>query len=133
MMIHLYLCPTKGGKSPIEVERAAPNWNSFKPYDASKPTHQSKAFLLATGTQLNTMSDLSRNAQCVLKILQNATDPLTTSEILQIARSDEYGDICQDCAGGDTFVIAARQLVDTGFITRKLGKGGYRWQMARGE
>jgi hypothetical protein len=26
----------KRGKEPIEVERAAPDWNSFKPYDASK-------------------------------------------------------------------------------------------------
>lgn len=35
-MNHLYLCPTKEGSSPIEVERAAPDWNSFKHYDASK-------------------------------------------------------------------------------------------------
>ncbi|MHA2386406.1 MAG: hypothetical protein ACXAEE_09390 [Candidatus Thorarchaeota archaeon] len=120
----------KRGKSPIEVERAAPHWNSFKPYDASNPSHQSKAFLLATATQLNTMSDLSRNAECVLKILQNATEPLTTSEILEAARGEELSDICQDCAGGDTFIVAARQLVDQGFITKKLGKGGYRWQLA---
>ena len=79
------------------------------------------------------MSDLSRNAQCVLKILQDATNPLTTSEILEIAHGDDYTDICQDCAGGDTFVVAARQLVDMGLITKKLGKGGYRWQLAKGD
>ncbi|MFW9943693.1 MAG: hypothetical protein ACFFB7_01730 [Candidatus Sifarchaeia archaeon] len=79
------------------------------------------------------MSDLSRNAQCVLSILQNATDPLTTSEILEIARSDEHSDICQDCAGGDTFIVAARQLVDKGLISKTLGKGGYRWQLVRGD
>lgn len=92
-----------------------------------------KAFLLNPAPQPNTMSDLSRNAQCVLSILQNATDPLTTSEILEIARSDEHADICQDCAGGDTFIVAARQLVDKGLISKTLGKGGYRWQLVRGD
>ncbi|MFX1261974.1 MAG: hypothetical protein ACFFAZ_07805 [Promethearchaeota archaeon] len=80
--------------------------------------------------QLNTMSNLSRNAECVLKILQNAAEPLTTSEILESARDEELSDICQDCAGGDTFIVAARQLVDKGLITKKLAKGGYRWQLA---
>jgi hypothetical protein len=94
---------------------------------------QSKAFILATVTLLNTMSDLSRNAECVLKILQNTTEPLTTSEILEAARNEELSDICQDCAGGDTIIVAARQLVDKGLITKKLGKGGYRWQLAKGE
>ncbi|MFQ5832765.1 MAG: hypothetical protein ACE5H4_08690 [Candidatus Thorarchaeota archaeon] len=56
-----------------------------------------------------------------------------TSEVLEIARSDEYADICRDCAGGDTFIVAARQLVDKGLITRKLGKGGYRWQIVKGD
>ncbi|UCH03570.1 MAG: hypothetical protein JSW05_08185 [Candidatus Thorarchaeota archaeon] len=92
-----------------------------------------KAFLLNPAPQPNTMSDLSRNAQCVLNILQNATNPLTTSEILEIARSDEHADICQDCAGGDTFIVAARQLVDKGLISKTLGKGGYRWQLVRGD
>ncbi|MHA2378599.1 MAG: hypothetical protein ACXADS_04935 [Candidatus Thorarchaeota archaeon] len=79
------------------------------------------------------MSDLSRNAQCVLKILQNVVDPLTTSEILEIARSDEYADVCQDCAGGDTFIVAARQLVNKGLVSKTLGKGGYRWQLVKGD
>lgn len=92
-----------------------------------------KAFLLGLAPQPNMMSDLSRNAQCVLEILQNAITPLMTSEVLEIARSDEYADICQDCAGGDTFIVAARQLVDKGLITRKLGKGGYRWQIVKGD
>jgi hypothetical protein len=76
------------------------------------------------------VSALSRNAQCVLKILE-AGNSLTTSEILEIARRAEYAEICVDCAGGDTFVIAANQLVEQGLITRKLGKGGYRWQIVR--
>ncbi|MHA2431846.1 MAG: hypothetical protein ACXADO_01275 [Candidatus Thorarchaeota archaeon] len=79
------------------------------------------------------MSDLSRNAQCVLKILQNVVDPLTTSEILEIARSDEYADVCQDCAGGDTFIVAARQLENKGLVSKTLGKGGYRWQLVKGD
>ena len=91
---------------------------------------QNKAFLLMPIPQLDMMSDLSRNAECVLKILRNATEPLTTSEILESARDEEFSDICQDCAGGDTFIVAARQLVDRGLIIRKLAKGGYRWQLA---
>ncbi|MHA1924407.1 MAG: hypothetical protein ACXABV_02480 [Candidatus Thorarchaeota archaeon] len=76
------------------------------------------------------MSDLSLNAECVLKILKDATEPLTTSEILEAARGEELSDICQGCVGGDTFIIAARQLVDKDLIIKKLGKGGYRWQLA---
>jgi hypothetical protein len=77
------------------------------------------------------MSTLSRNAQCVLKILE-AGSLLTTSQILELARRAEYAAICKDCAGGDAFVIAANQLVERGLITRKLGKGGYHWQIVRG-
>lgn len=90
---------------------------------------QSKAFLFTAVPQLNTMSDLSRNAECVLRILRNSTEPLTTSEILKAAQEEDLSEICQDCAGGDTFIVAARQLVDRGLITKKLGKGGYRWQL----
>ncbi|MFW9962120.1 MAG: hypothetical protein ACFFCX_01025 [Candidatus Sifarchaeia archaeon] len=76
------------------------------------------------------MSDLSKNAQCILKILESA-DSLTTKEILEIARTDNYADICIDCAGGDTFVATANQLVEKGLVTKKFGKGGYRWQLVK--
>ena len=76
------------------------------------------------------MSDLSKNAQCVLKILEGA-ESLTTIEILETAGKDEYADLCADCAGGDTFVAAANQLVEQGLITKRFGKGGYRWQLAK--
>jgi hypothetical protein len=76
------------------------------------------------------MKDLSKNAQCVLKILENA-DSLTTTDILGIASTDEYADLCTDCAGGDAFVAAANQLVEAGLITKKFGRGGYRWQMVK--
>ncbi len=76
------------------------------------------------------MMDLSRNAQCVLKILENAKS-LTTTEILEIASTDDYADLCTDCAGGDAFVAAANQLVEKGLITKKFGKGGYRWQLVK--
>ena len=76
------------------------------------------------------MTDLSKNAQCVLKILENA-ESLTTTDILGIASTDEYADLCTDCAGGDAFVAAANQLVEAGLITKKFGKGGYRWQMVK--
>ncbi len=74
---------------------------------------------------------MSRNAECVLQILQSA-DTLTTSEILEMARRAEYAEMCKDCAGGDTFVAAANQLVEQGLITKKLGKGGYHWRIVRG-
>jgi hypothetical protein len=76
------------------------------------------------------MPTLSRNAQCILKILE-VGNSLTTSEILDLTRNPEYADICKDCAGGDIFVVAANQLVEQGLVTRKIGKGGYRWQMVR--
>ncbi len=76
------------------------------------------------------MTDLSKNAQCVLRILGD-NESLTTSEILEIARNPDYADLCTDCAGGDTFVVAANQLVESGLITKKFGKGGYRWQLVR--
>ncbi len=77
------------------------------------------------------MTELSRNAQCVLKILET-TDSLTTAEILAMAREKRFTELCTDCAGGDTFVVAANQLVEQGFITKKFGKGGYRWYLVRG-
>jgi len=77
------------------------------------------------------MSTLTRNAQCVLKILESGSS-LTTSEVLNRARRAEYTELCKDCAGGDTFIIAANQLVERGLVTRKLAKGGYRWQIVRG-
>jgi len=76
------------------------------------------------------MSALSKNAQCVLQILQ-AAGTLTTSEILEMAHRTEYVEICKDCAGGDTFVAAANQLVEQGLVTKKLAKGGYHWQIVR--
>ena len=77
------------------------------------------------------MTDLSRNAQCVLRILETS-DSLTTAEILALAREERFSELCTDCAGGDTFVVAANQLVEQGLITKKFGKDGYRWQIVRG-
>ena len=77
------------------------------------------------------MPDLSRNAQCVLKILE-AKDSLTTTEILELASTEQYSDICTDCAGGDAFVAAANQLVEKKLVTKMFGKGGYRWRLVRG-
>jgi len=76
------------------------------------------------------MPDLSKNAQCVLKILGSGNS-FTTTEILELARTEKYADICTDCAGGDAFVAAANQLVELRRITKKFGKGGYRWQLAK--
>jgi hypothetical protein len=74
------------------------------------------------------MPDLPKNAQCVLKILESGVS-LTTTEILELARSEKYSKICTDCAGGDAFVVAANQLVELKLITKNFGKGGYRWQL----
>ena len=77
-----------------------------------------------------TMSDLSKNAQCVLKILETAIS-LTTTEILEIAQTEDFTELCTYCNGGDTFVVAANLLVKKGLITKKFGKGGYRWQLVK--
>jgi hypothetical protein len=77
------------------------------------------------------MTDLSKNAQCVLRILESK-ESLTTLEILELAKSPEYADICEECAGGDTFVVAANMLTQKGLIRKQFGKGGYRWQIVRG-
>jgi hypothetical protein len=76
------------------------------------------------------MTELSKNAQCVLRILEESGS-LTTAEILELARMERFSEVCTDCAGGDTFVIAANQLVERGLVTKKFGKGGYRWQLVR--
>ncbi len=76
------------------------------------------------------MSDLSKNAQCVLKILETTTS-LTTTEIVEIAQTEDFAELCIDCVGGDSFVVAANLLVKKGLITKKFGKGGYRWQLIR--
>ncbi len=75
-----------------------------------------------------TMSGLSRNAQCVLRILE-LSESMLTSEILKTARQPEYVDLCADCAGGDAFIAAANQLASQGLIAKKFGKGGYRWHL----
>ncbi|MBD3405786.1 MAG: hypothetical protein GF411_06610 [Candidatus Lokiarchaeota archaeon] len=78
---------------------------------------------------LNMMTDLSRNAQCILKVLEGV-ESLTTSQILERAKQPEFKEICVDCAGGDAFIVAANQLVEKGMIIRSFGKGGYRWKLA---
>ena len=83
-----------------------------------------------SGSHRLAMSDFSKNVQCVLEILNNE-DSLTTGEILEIARTEDYAELCTDCVGGDTFVAAANQLVEEGLITKKFGKGGYRWQLTK--
>lgn len=74
------------------------------------------------------MSGFSRNAQCVLRILESS-ESMLTSEILETAKQPEYVDICADCAGGDAFIAAASQLANQGLIAKKFGKGGYRWHL----
>ena len=77
------------------------------------------------------MTDLSIDAQCVLHILKDK-ESLSTSEILELARSPKFADICDDCAGGDSFIAAANQLAGMGLIQKIFSKGGYRWQIVNG-
>jgi hypothetical protein len=77
------------------------------------------------------MTNLSKDAQCVLRILKGK-ESLSTSEILELAKSPEFSDICDDCAGGDSFIAAANQLAEMGLIQRMFGKGGYHWQIVNG-
>jgi hypothetical protein len=77
------------------------------------------------------MTAPSKDAQCILRILKGK-ESLSTSEILELAKSPEFADICDDCAGGDSIVAAANQLAEMGLIQRMFGKGGYRWQIVNG-
>lgn len=77
------------------------------------------------------MSALSKNAQCILKILGDLGS-LTTTEILEAVSNQKYANICTDCAGGDTFVATANQLVEQGLVQKTFGKGGYRWRLVKG-
>ena len=79
---------------------------------------------------LEFMLDLSNNELCVLRILE-ATDSITTSELIVLAREQEYADICNDCTGGDALVVAANNLIELGMITKSFGKGGFRWHLVR--
>jgi hypothetical protein len=72
------------------------------------------------------MPALSKNAQCILKILGDL-GALTTTEILEAVSNQKYANICTDCAGGDTFVVTVNQLVEQGLVQKTFGKGGYRW------
>ena len=74
------------------------------------------------------MLGLSRNAQCILRILESS-ESMLTSEILETAKQPEYVDLCSDCAGGDAIIAAANQLASQGLIAKKFGKGGYRWHL----
>lgn len=76
------------------------------------------------------MSILSKNAQCILKILGDLGS-LTTTEILEAVSNQKYANICIDCAGGDTFVATANQLVEQGLVQKTFGKGGYRWHLVK--
>lgn len=87
-------------------------------------------FILLVAPPRLAMTDLSKNAQCVLKILEAAIS-LTTTEILEIAQTDDFTELCTYCNGGDAFVVAANLLVKKGLITKKFGKGGYRWQLVK--
>ncbi len=74
------------------------------------------------------MSSLSRNAKCVLRILESS-ESMLTSEILETAKKPEYVDFCANCDGGCAFIAAANQLASQGLIAKKFGKGGYRWHL----
>ena len=89
-----------------------------------------RSFLIGPCPGSLAMPDLSKNAQCVLAILQTAGS-LTTVEILEMAQKEDYSNLCHDCAGGDAFVAAANQLVEHGLIRKKFGKGGYRWELLK--
>jgi hypothetical protein len=78
------------------------------------------------------MTGLSKNTQCVLRILKEK-ESLSTSEILKLAKSPKFADICDDCAGGDTFITAANQLVEMGIVQKIFGKGGYSWKRINGD
>ncbi len=64
---------------------------------------------------------------CIIEVLKKYGE-LSTGEIIELARNEEFQDICSSCEGGDSFVRAAKKLLEKGIVERKFDKG-YIWKL----
>ena len=53
-----------------------------------------------------------------------------TKKIIDIANSNEFGDLCTGCQSGSDVIGTGRMLEHRGLIVKQIGKGGYVWKLA---
>ena len=70
---------------------------------------------------------MSRNTDCLLTILRNQGDSLTTTQILEY--TSNYPELCRDCSSGSAIISSAKELMEQGIVKRVVGKGGFRWSL----
>ena len=74
---------------------------------------------------------MNSNQQCVITILRDHGDQLTTSQILDYTKN--YPDLCRGCSSGTQVISAGIQLMEMGLIKREIGKGGFKWSLTNQE
>lgn len=73
----------------------------------------------------------SGNEECLTSILRKYNG-ITTSEVISIANSEEFDDLCSGCSGGDDVIGAGARLIEQGIVKKELVKGkGYVWTLAK--
>ena len=70
----------------------------------------------------------NRNVQCVVEILKKK-NPATTKEIL--AMRDLFPELCAGCSSGGDVVLAGKELVEEGLVTRKWTSEGFEWKLLK--
>ncbi|MHA2033201.1 MAG: hypothetical protein ACW99A_14275 [Candidatus Kariarchaeaceae archaeon] len=73
------------------------------------------------------MSSISKNEECFLKILRSQSNPLRTSEILNLA--ELFPKLCSGCKSGTDVISAGVRLLKKQMIQRTVGKGGFLWSL----
>jgi hypothetical protein len=73
------------------------------------------------------MSSISKNEECFLKILESQSNPLKTSELLEL--TDLYPELCSGCKSGNDVIAAGIRLLKKKKIQRTVGKGGFLWSL----
>jgi hypothetical protein len=71
----------------------------------------------------------SKNAECLIAILTHAGRSLTTKEVL--SRTKNFPKLCVGCSSGTHVISAGIELIEEGIIMKKLGKGGYIWELGK--
>ncbi|MCY3411457.1 MAG: hypothetical protein INQ03_07485 [Candidatus Heimdallarchaeota archaeon] len=68
----------------------------------------------------------SNSENCILKILRDYPDGLSTQEIID--KLDFYPELCKTCKSGAELISMANKLHHKQKIIRIAEKGGFRWK-----
>ncbi|MBD3191188.1 MAG: hypothetical protein GF308_11110 [Candidatus Heimdallarchaeota archaeon] len=79
---------------------------------------------------MNDQFEFDDETNCLYQILKKE-DNLSSSQILEMAASDEFEKICTGCVSGDSFLRAVKKLEKAGIVKSKLAKGGYKWRLLK--